>query len=519
MPHPRHAPWPRWRFALAVLRARRIVWPYVVALLVTLGAAAHVATQPMHHDATTGVILMAVSALAMVCFFITAIAAAQWHRQWREQPLLRLLPGGERLRRALRWRIAALGLVTLAMALCLSVANTELNRSGPDTPVALADVPFRDWLAWGASLAVSAAILAWAVARLRLHNALAVSCVLAVAPLGGISTWLLPVCVANATGLWWTRARFIGNSGTGRALPVRAQSDGTDANPPSLAAELRERWRAWRIGRAVTASPAQRLIALTAMAERNSPVGDAIRTVVAGVAFAAASWGASLHGPWFAAFALLLANAVFLLLYTHPVDLAALWLLPLGAMRERLGELLVAVSMRRVRSRLIAAGLLAIPLAVTISMLVPMLMPESSLAAMLGVPMSNVVERWFWAPFLLAFGVHGVAYAAHATLALWPKAHASDHFELLLGVTLAIAAGALLGGLIAADAVTATLPLAAPGFTLFAFVFGAALPAIAWALLRSRRRAWANADIAAITRRHAAWALHMDDDLAAARAR
>jgi len=519
MPHPRHAPWPRWRFALAVLRARRIVWPYVVALLVALGAATHVATQPMHHDATTGVILIAANALAMVCFFVTAIAAAHLHRQWREQPQLRLLPGGERLRRALGWRIAALGIVILAAALCLSVANTALNRSGPDTPVALGDVPFRDWLAWAASLAVSAATLAWAVARLRLPNALAVSCVLAVAPLGGISTWFLPVCVANATGLWWMRVRFIGDSGSPGAQPVRAQSDGTDANPPSLAAELRERWRAWRIGRAVTASPAQRLIALTAMAERNSPVGDAIRPVVAGLAFAAASWGASLHGPWFAAFALLLANAVFLLLYTHPVDLAALWLLPLGTTRERLGELLVAVSMRRVRSRLIAAALLAVPLAVTISMLVPMLMPESSLAAMLGASMSNVVERWFWTPFLLAFGVHGVAYAAHATLALWPKAHASDHFERLLGVTLAIAAGALLGGLIAADAVTATLPLAAPRFTLFAFVFGAALPALAWALLRSRRRAWANADIAAITRRHAAWALHSDDDFAAARAR
>lgn len=500
-----------WRFALALMGGRSIVWMFAVAVACVICAIAYVSTQQVYPLSRPMLYVGMAKMFAVACFLALPLAAAQLYAQCRLHPMLHLMPGGEWRLRALLRRIVVLAALALAAAMFLQCIVAVADRTPPDTLVSMASVESYEWRAWLLYLLGAAAFIWIGASKLRVPLNFVWAPAYMFAMQSNFRMWWMPLAFAVVfMGVPWLYQRITGEAPKRRRMldenvyMVLSDEQPRDAHRKS-AQQWWERWRAWRLRRTLGAPKHKRVIALAAMSQETQFTRNWIGVVLLGLAIAfvpfltPSSWGFASN--------MLLGMIVFPFVVPGPVSLAPLWLLPIGVLRDRWGELLVAAWMQRLRFSIACAVALG-----SVLMLIKVtLFPEWQLASWRDSGAPTVADAYLWPLILMPLVVHGIAYTAYVTSALWPPGNAAKPIELLPLLTMfatPVVAGA---GLVAADVVAAKLSYALPAIGVYVVTFGAVLPLAAWALLRTRRVAWAKADIASISARYSAWGLRIED--------
>lgn len=495
-----------WRFALALMGGRSIIGMFAVAVVCVICAIAYVSTQPVYPLSRPMLYVGMAKMFAVACFLALPLAAAHVYAQCRLHPMLHLMPGGVWRVRALLRRILALAALALAAAMFLQCIVAVADRTPPDTLVSMASVEAYEWRAWLLYLLGAAAFIWIGASKLRVPLNFVWAPAYMFAMQSNFRMWWMPLAFALVfMGVPWLYQRITGEAPRRmRMLDENTYLVLSDEQPKD-AWQWLERWRAWRLRRALRGPQHKRAIALAAISQESQFARNWIAVVVLGFAIAfvpvltPSSWGFALN--------MLLGMIVFPFVVPGPVSLAPLWLLPIGVVRDRWGEMLVAARMQRLRFSIACAVVLGIIL----MLIKATLFPEWRLATWRGSGAPTVADTYIWPVLLLPVVVHGTAYTAYVTSALWPPGNAAKPIELLPLLTMfatPVVAGA---GLVAADVVAAKLSYALPAIGVYVVTFGAVLPAAAWVLLRTRRGAWARADIASISARYSAWGLRIED--------
>ncbi len=462
-----------WRFALALMGGRSIVWMFAVAVVCVICAIVYVSTQPVYPLSKPMLYVGMAKMFAVACFLALPLAAAHLYAQCRLHPMLHLMPGGAWRVRALLRRILALAALALAAAMFLQCIVAVADRTPPDTLVSMASVEAYEWRAWLLYLLGAAAFIWIGASKLRVPLNFVWAPAYMFAMQSNFRMWWMPLAFAVVfMGVPWLYQRITGEAPRRmRMLDENTYLVLSDEQPKD-AWQWLERWRAWRLRRALRGPQHKRAISLAAISQESQFARNWIAVVVLGFAIAFLpvltpfSWGFALN--------MLLGMIVFPFVVPGPVSLAPLWLLPIGVVRDRW-------------------------------------FPECRLATWRGSGAPTVADTYIWPVLLLPVVIHGTAYTAYVTSALWPPGNAAKPIELLPLLTMfatPVVAGA---GLVAADVVAAKLSYALPAVGVYVVTFGAVLPAAAWALLRTRRGAWARADIASISARYSAWGLRIED--------
>lgn len=494
-----------WRFALALMGGRSIVWMFAVAVVCVLCAVIFVATQPVHSLSRPMFYVGMAKMFAVACFLALPLAAAHVYAQCRLHPMLRLMPGGEWRLRALLWRIGVLAAFVLPAAMYLQMFVVVADRTPPDLVVVVTGVEPYEWRAWLLYL-LGAGAFTWAGAsKLRVPLSFVWAPAYMFSMQTSLRTWWVPLAFAAVVmGVPWLYQRLSGDAPKRtRVLDENIYMVLPDGAPTGTR-QWQERWRAWRLRRAMRAPLRQRMIALAAMSQSTPFALNWVAALLFG--YAVAFVPVLSPAVWGNGFNMMLGMVALPIVIPGPVTLAPLWLLPVGMLRDRWGELLVAIWMRRVRIR-IACGVI---LGAVFLVVKQFLLPEWGQFMWRGVATPTFTERYLLPPLFLAFTLHGVAYTVFALVAMWPHANSRGKLEWLPPIVLLLTPVAMGFGLVAADYAVANWMPGVPAIAIYVAAFGALFPAMAWGLLRVRRSAWARADIATVSARYSAWGVRVE---------
>lgn len=493
-----------WRFALALMGGRRLVWMFIGAMLCVITALVFVATQPVYPLSRPMLYIGMAKMFAVACFLALPLAAAHLYAQCRLHPMLHLMPGADWRLRALLRRMVALAALVLIAAMYLQMFMVVADRTPPDSLIAVASVQSYEWRAWLLYMLGAAAFIWFGASKLRAP----LNFVWAPAYMFSMQTslrmWWWPLAVAVVfVGLPWLYQRLSGEPPKRqRMLDENTYMVLPDTPPTGLRMWL-ERWRAWQLRRVLRAPPHKRMIVLAAMSQ---PTPFALNWVAALLfGYAVAFVPVLSPAVWGNAFNMMLGMIALPIVVPGPVTLAPLWLLPVGLYRDRWGELLVATWMRRVRVRIVCGMIIGACLLVARSLF----LPEWGQFMWRDVVAPTFTERYLLPPILLAVLLHGVAFTVFALVAMWPPTSRRRRLEWLPPVVM-LATPIVMGvGLVAADIVAASWMRGLPGIAIYVGAFGVVFPAVAWGLLRLRRHAWAQTDIAAVSARFNAWGVRI----------
>lgn len=494
-----------WRFGIALMGGRSVPWMVFAAFIFGWLGAVYVAT---HASAPLGrgtVTLTMAAFAATGAFLALPVAAAQLWVQQLRHPLLRLAPGGKARLRKLLLRVALLAVIAFIPALMLRVFVTALSNLSLTTPVTLSGADAYVWRAWALYLLAFATLILFAGCTLRVPLGLAAAPIYMVGMQYDFRNWWMPaIAVVVIIGLPWLYRRMKGN-------PVRRQPRTFDDNVFAVSGPLTfspwvERWRTYRLRRTFNATRGTRATSIASLAGDNMWLTSFLATgfLAASVVFmqpiSPSWWGA----PTSFFFGMIAAFVTM----PGPVTLTPVWVLPVGQRRETLGETLVAVWLGRARMRIavgVGIGMLILPVLHLIDPGWPV-----SRTNMYGE--RSVIEKLLWAPLGLAVAMHGLAYAMYVLLALSPTVLARRSLLRLLPALLFLATPIVaIAGMFLATALGARWHETLSPFTIYLLLFGAVLPALAWFLLRVRRRAWRRADLAAISGGMSDWSQRIPD--------
>jgi len=495
-----------WRFAFALMGGRSLVWMFVAAMACVVGALVFVATQPVYPLSRPMLYIGMAKMFAVACFLALPLAAAHLYAQCRLHPMLHLMPGAEWRLGALLQRIAALAALAMLAAMYLQIYVVVADRTPPDTLIAINSVQSYEWRAWLLYLFGAGAFIWFGASKLRAP----LNFVWAPAYMFSMQTslrmWWWPVAVAVAfMGVPWLYQRLSGEAPKRTRMLDESVYMVLPDVPPKGMRQWMERWRAWRLRRALHAPMRKRVIALAAISQESQFTRNWIAVLM--LAFAIAFLPIFSPSNWGYAVNMVLGMIVFPFVVPGPVSLAPLWLLPVGVSRGRWGELLVAAWMQRLRISIACA----VALGIVLTLFKAALFPEWQFAAWRNAGTPTVAEVYVWPTILLVLIVHGTAYTAYVISALWPPGNTRKPVELLPLLAMFFTPIVMGLGLMAADFVAGKLNYAIPAIGVYVSTFGVVLPAVAWALLRTRRGAWATADIASISARYSAWGLRIED--------
>lgn len=493
-----------WRFGLALMGGRSVLWMVLAAFISGLLGAFYVVTRSLVPLDRATVTVTMTAAAATGAFLAMSVAAAQLWIQQHRHPLLHLAPGGEARLRALFFRVALLAAIAFIPALMLRVYVTALSDLSHATPVTLGGIEAYVWRAWALYLLAFAALILFAGCNLRVPLGLAAAPIYMVGMQYDFRNWWMPaIAVVVVTALSWLNRRFRGNP----AKQPRVMDDNVSVVSGALTfSPWVERWRAYRLQRIFSATKGARATSVASLGGDNMWLTSFLATglLAASVAFiqpVSPSW-------WGAPTSFFFGVIAAFVTMPGPVALTPVWVLPVGQRRETLGETLVAVWLGRVRIRIaigVGMGMLILPVLHLID-------PGWLVARTNMYGERPMIEKLLWAPLGLAVAMHGLAYAMYVLLALSPQALARRSLLRLLPALLFLATPIVaIAGMVVATALGGRWHDTLSPFMIYLLLFGVVLPAVAWVLLRIRRPAWRRANLAAISGGMADWSQRVPD--------
>lgn len=409
-------------------------------------------------------------------------------------PLLKLAPNTQGLLRALMVRSGVIMIIASVPAIVLRAHLTTTLHANQITQFSLHDI------AGVTYLKVALYLVAVAISIFITFGLLGAAVRFAALPVmyGAMPfsssgwSWLPFYVCAGMVGLKWLTQFTAQRHALPRHPLNAAQSPGKLRASLKSAGDLWQRWDARQLRRAARAhdtddGAVKRVSALLAPRHHNGLQSAAALLATIFIAVMPGLMnGAAVAWP----FTFLIAIAF---LTSPPMLLSRIWLLPLGAARERMGHILASVWIRSIRTRL----MICVVLAICLKGLWWCFGGWGHANPMFGE--SNSV-RFLWGPLAQVLALHGVITSACLLVTAWPR---TLQWAMRSAVTLFVTA-VLLGALAFALKwlINETMPSTAgrdAALVMFVAVNGLLLPLIAWLIHFALRRTWKTANLAALS--------------------
>ena len=481
-----------WRFGIGLLGGR---WMFVVGLVaIACGYAAltYVSHYPRMRVSFTQSWVEQATLLVTVAAIAISFAVAMVPNAWRTRAVLRLAPGAGLITSALAWRLALIALVAVVPAVILRALLSMKFGPAIDATISLADVGLKDY-GLAALYLGHVVVLMW----------------ITFGPLK-VPTQFVALPILYGAMMWSSRSFFWLPLATCAVLvaarwfwPLLESRVGANPFWSRRAAERgQQRARLWtgllqrRAARASGGNAATLRIA--ALLATQSSVFVTMASVLALVVYTVVKPGfMDASGVmWLMAYVV-----VALAAKPSPIPLARVMLLPLGADRARMGQIIGSVWMRDCWMRL--------ALGISIGFVVRVLCWWLEWPAFLRLPFFSVggtMAQLIWIPIAHAVGLFGIALSAVLLASASPRLLQDSGFLstisivevfcfAVVGITFKWALNELIPATGARDTAHIT----------FAVVNGAMLPACAWCVNRGLRYQWATANLSAISAAMQAW--------------
>ena len=432
--------------------------------------------------------------LAVAVFLGGALMLAVLHNAAHTYPHLNLIPNIRRVLRALMVRVAVVMLIASVPAIVFRAHMITTQRVSEIAQFSLHDITTVTYVK------VTVYLLAAAIAIFATFGLLRAATRFAALPVmysampfssSGLS-WLPFYVCAGIVGLKW----FMQWIAQRHAMPAHPRA--ATASPGRFRASLNatgefwQRWETRQLRRAARSNDARdgtvkRVTALLAPRRLKGAQGAAVAMAAVFIAVIPSRM-TDLAATW--PFTFLIA---IVFLSQPPMVLSRIWLLPLGAARERMGDIFASVWMRSIRTPLVMCVLAAIFL-------------KALGWSFGGTGQVNLLfdetnsMRFLWTPVAQLVALHGVIVSACLLVTAWPRtllwatppAAALFVVALLLGTT-ALALKWL---------INQAMPSTASGddsLAVFVVVNGLVLPLIAWVVHYALRPTWKAANLAVLS--------------------
>jgi hypothetical protein len=478
-----------WRFGVGLLGG----WTMIAMMLAIVAGGyvcagfASVCHEKSHLEFGT---VMSAMAFLLIVFSLTLLV-----KGLHAHPLARLAPGARTLAMSCLRRLAVISAIALLPAAVLRALVWEKSGTDSSLPLVLHDLQFGYVESAALYLLHVAALMAITFGPLKVPARVAGMTIYFGAMVWSRQGWSsAPAisCVVFVT-IFWLWRRF--ETQLSLSPPPRRHASGA-ANP--AANGLMQWWEARYLQRAARATHARsardRIIALLA----TYPVTPitVFTTLIATLCLAIQPgfiYGIALS--WLMAF-----PVAVLLAMPPAMPLARVMLLPLGAERARMGDIVAAVWARQIRTRLLICAVLGLSLHAFFWWI-----EWPAFIRFSFVQNIDPVTHLLWSPLAQAVGLYGIALGVCWLTTASPRLLERPGLTVMPYVSLVglIALGLALKWVLS-EAIPATAAWGM-GHITFAIVNGLLLPVIAWAIHRSLRQRWANANLAALSAAMHAW--------------
>lgn len=488
-----------WRFGAGVLGGWLIVLLALLMIIVSYACFGLVLFNPISHFNRTSATVELGATISSATFLLVTFSITVLHNAMRWHPIARLAPNTRTVITALTWRIAIIAVIALLPAFVLRAAAWLKIPWTLDVSASLFDITLLGYLSAALYLLHVAVLTALTFGLFQVAQRFAFMPIYFssfIASSRGWSWWPFTACAVLVIFFWGWK-RYHGQP----YFPPPPRRDRTYQTYPEKPGKTTflQRWEARRLMRAARAtgsgSTRKRVAALLA------PQSISPFTVVS--TMAATLYLAIKPGDMdVMAVSWLMALPIAVLLSMPPaIPLSRIMLLPLGAERARVGQIIAAVWERQIRTRLlicVSAGFLLHTFFWWLEW--PAFIRSSFFAPV------DPATHLLWSPLAQAAGLYGMAISACLLATASPRLLQRAGF-------LAVVPGLALLGLAALglpfkwwlnDAIPATAARDM-GHITFTIVNGAMLPACAWCIHRALRYQWSTANLAAISAAMQKW--------------
>ena len=470
-----------WRFGVGVLGGWAMVAMMLAAIIggyVCFGlAVAHRMSRVMELGAM----------MSSAVFLGLTLSFAVLRNELRSHPITRLAPGARKVATELMRRLALITLIALPPAIALhALVRTNITLR-LDVSAVLHEVPIVDYLSVALYLAHVAVLMAITFGPMKVPHRFAMMPIYFgafTAVTRGWSWFPFIACVVLVVGYWFWR-RF--EAQLSLSPPRRTHPE---TQHPNAIAQWWQARHAQRILRAHATGGTRARIAALLATQSTSPF--AVVSIIAATLYLALKPG---YMDTFAASWLMALPIAVLLSMPPAIPLARIMLLPLGAERAHVGQIIAAVWARQIRTRLLLCLIAGLSLHAYFWWL--------EWPAFIRSPFFNSadpVTHLLWSPLSHAAGLYGMAMSVCLLATASPRPLQRAGFLSVMPWLALIGLAAL--GLLFKGWLNDAIPATAArdmGHITFAIVNGAMLPACAWCIHRALRYQWSKANLAAIS--------------------
>ena len=475
-----------WRLGIGLYGGWLSLAMPALAISLGYGALLYVVFNPLRAFGNPEIALHAAATVVIFSFIYIAFALTRVRKQWRTNPLLRLGPGAHRVTAALTWRVASIALITMLPAVTLRALSQVKFGSAVGATISLGDVSLQGFVFAGLYLLHVVVLVAITCGPLKVPTSFAPLAIMYGAMPWTSSNWSwmpLVTCTFLVCVTWFRRWRQI--------------NDNTKLSwHKTMVEQARQRTHWWRGRLQRRAAKATGGVAaslrIAALLATQPSAFFTIVSVVALIVYMVIKpgfmdgYGAS----WFWAY-----GVAALAAKLSPIPLARVMLLPLGADRTRMGQIMGSVWMRDSGMRL--------ALGISFGLLVRTLCWWLEWPAFLRAPFfagNDAITQLLWIPIAHALGLCGIALSAVLLASASPRwlqnvsfLRAISIVEVFFFAVLGMAFKWALDELVPATDGRDTAHIT------FAIVNGAMLPACVWGFNRALRYQWATANLSAIS--------------------
>ncbi|MBC7709363.1 MAG: hypothetical protein H7203_04830, partial [Rhizobacter sp.] len=387
-----------WRLGIGLYGGWLSLAMPALAILLGYGALLYVVFNPLREFGNPEMAIHGAATAVIFSFVYIAFALTMVRRQWRVNPLLRLAPGAHRVTAALTWRVASIALITMLPAVILRALSQVKFGSAVGATISFADVSPQGFVFAGLYLVHVVVLVAITCGPLKVPTRFAPLAIMYGAMPWTSSNWSwmpLLTCTFLVCVTWFRRWRQI--------------DDNTKLSWHKTMAERARQRTHWWAGRwqrraaTATGGGAASLRIAALLATQPSALFTTL-SVVALIAYMVIKPGFmdAYAASWFWAYVVAALAAK-----PSPVPLARVMLLPLGAERTRIGQIMGTVWMRDSWMRL--------ALGISIGLIVHTFCWWLEWPAFLRAPFfagDDAITQLLWIPMAHSVGLCGIALSA-----------------------------------------------------------------------------------------------------------